>query len=84
MSFHNRQTYFLVKPQVTFNKMNLDYTAEMKFLGIHITETLKWNSHVQSLASKLSKVSFIIKSLKEILSSNMIQNIYFTKFQSLL
>jgi hypothetical protein len=46
MSFHSRQMNFLVKPQVTFNKMNLDYTAEMKFLGIHITETLKWNSHV--------------------------------------
>jgi hypothetical protein len=69
---------------VTFNKMNLDYTAETKFLGIRITETLKWNTHVRSLASKLSKVSFMIKSLKEILSPNMIQNIYFTKFQSLL
>jgi hypothetical protein len=82
MSFRNRQRNFLVKPQVTFNKMNLDYTAETKFLGIHIRETLKWNSHVQSLASKLSKVSFMIKSLKEILSPNMIRNIYFTKFQS--
>jgi len=27
MSFHNRQTSFLVKSQVTFNKMNLDYTG---------------------------------------------------------
>jgi hypothetical protein len=69
MSFHNRQTSLLVKPQVTFNKMNLDYAAETKFLGIHITGTLKWNSHVQSLASKLSKVSFMIKSLKEIFES---------------
>jgi hypothetical protein len=50
MSFHNRQTSFLVKPQVTFNKMNLEYTAETKFLGIHINETLKWNSHVQSFS----------------------------------
>ena len=47
----------------------------MKFLGIHITETLKWNAHVQSLASKLSTVSFMIKSLKEILSTNIIQNL---------
>jgi hypothetical protein len=84
MSFYNRQTSFLVKPQVTFNKMNLDYITKMKFLGIHVTETLKWNAHVQSLASKLSKVSFMIKSLKEVLSPNMIWNIYFTKFQSLL
>jgi hypothetical protein len=47
-------------------------------------ETLKWNSHIQSSTSKLSKVSCMIKSAKEILSPNMIQNIYFTKFQSLL
>jgi hypothetical protein len=68
MSYYNRQIKFLAKPQVTFNKMNLVYTAEMKFLGIYITETLKWNSHVQSLATKLSKVSYMRKSLKEILS----------------
>jgi hypothetical protein len=45
--------------------MNLDYRAETKFRGIHIMGTLKWNSHVRSLASKLSKVSFMIKSLQE-------------------
>jgi hypothetical protein len=82
MSFYNRQRSFLVKPQVTFNKMNLDYTPETKFLGVHITQTLKWNSHVQSLASKSSKVCFMIKSRKEVLSQNMIRNICFTKFQS--
>jgi len=64
MSFHNRQSKFPVKPQVSFNKLNLEYTAEMKFLGIYITETLKWNSHTQMLANNLSKVSFMIKSSK--------------------
>jgi hypothetical protein len=60
--FHNRQSKFLEKPQVSFNKIKLKYTAEMKFLGVYITEILKWNSHVQSLTSKLSKISFLIKS----------------------
>jgi len=63
--------------------MAVDYTAETKFLGIQITDTLKWHSHVQSLASKLSKAAFMIKSLKDILSPNLIRNIYFTKFHSL-
>jgi len=36
------------------------------------------------LANKLSKVSFMIKSLNEILSFYKIQNVYFTKFQALL
>jgi hypothetical protein len=56
----------------------------MKFLGIYIMETLKWISHVQSLAHKLSKVSFMIKSSKGILSPYMIRNVYFTKFKALL
>jgi hypothetical protein len=32
MSFHNRQMNFLVKPEVSFDKMNLDYTAETKII----------------------------------------------------
>jgi hypothetical protein len=84
MSFHNKQTEGPAKPKVTINNMNLNYTTETKFLGIYITETLKWKSHVKALASKLSKVSFMIKYLGEILSTNMIRNVHFTKFQSLL
>jgi hypothetical protein len=84
MLFHNRQTHVLVKSLVTFDNMNVDYTAEIKFLGIQITDTLKWHSHVQLLAGKLCKVAFMIRSLKEVLSQNLIQNIYFTKSHSTL
>jgi hypothetical protein len=84
MSFHNRQSKFPIKPQVICNKLNLEYRAEIKFLGINIMGTLKWNSYVQSLANKLSKVSFMIQSSTGVLSPYMIQNVYFTKFQALL
>jgi len=40
-------------------------------------EKLKWNTHVQSLANKLSKVSFYFKSIKEIMIPFIIHNIYF-------
>jgi len=42
--FHNRQKHVLVKHLVTFDNMTVDYTAEIKFLGIQITDTLKWHS----------------------------------------
>jgi len=38
--------------------------------------------HIQLRASKLSKVAFMIKSLNDILSLNLILIIHFTKFQS--
>ena len=72
MLCHSRQTDVLVKRLVTFNNMNLDCTAEIKILGIQITATLKWHCHVQFLAGKLCKVAFVIKSLKEVLSPNLI------------
>jgi len=40
--------------------MNVDYTAEIKFLGIQIMDTLKRHSHVQLLAGKLCKVAFMM------------------------
>jgi len=84
MSFYNKHKIHTVKPKVTINNMDLNYITETKFLGIHITESLKWNSHVRLLANKLCKVSFMIKSLRETLSTYMIRNLYFTEFQSLL
>jgi hypothetical protein len=34
MSFHSRQSKLLIKPQVSFNKLNLEYLTEWKFLSI--------------------------------------------------
>ena len=53
MLCHNTQTHVLVKPLVTFNNMNVHYTAEIKFLGIQITDKQKCHCHVQLLAGKL-------------------------------
>jgi len=64
--------------------MTVDYRAEIKFLGIQITDKLKWHSHVELQAGKLCKVAFMVKSLKEVLGPNLIRNIYFAKCHSLL
>jgi len=64
--------------------MNVDYRAEIKFLGVQITDTLKWHFPVQLLTGELCNVAVMIKSLKEILCPNLIRNIYITKFHSLL
>jgi hypothetical protein len=80
MLFHNRQTHVSVKPLVTFNNMNVEYTTEIKFLSIQIRGTLKWQSRIQLLAGKLCKVAFMIISLKKVLSPNLIRNITFQNF----
>ena len=52
MSFHNGQPHFLAEPLVTFNRTAVVCTSETKFLGIQITDTIKWHSHIQLLANK--------------------------------
>jgi len=84
LSFHNRKLKAPINPYVTLNGSSLEYVADLKCLGIHITETLNWNIRLQTLAQKLSKVIFMIKAVKEILSLYMIRHIYFTNFQAIL
>ena len=61
------------------NGLPLEYVADQKFLGIHITETLNWNIHLQTVAHKLSKASFMIRSLKENLSPYMIRDTFISQ-----
>jgi hypothetical protein len=84
MSFHNGLPHFLAKPVVTFNNTTVGNTAETKFIGIRVADSLRGHSHIQLLANKFSKVTFMIRYRKEILISKFIQKIYFTKFHSLL
>jgi hypothetical protein len=64
MSFHMRQNRLLVRPKITFRNMDIAYKAELKFLGIHITENLRWDTHIHTLSLKFSRISHLIKSLK--------------------
>ena len=53
MSFHNRQVKDPIRPQVTLNETPLDYVADLKFLGLHITETLNWNIHLTNISTQI-------------------------------
>jgi hypothetical protein len=66
---------------VVFNNTEIAFKSEVRFLGICITENLKWNVHVHSPCSSMSKVSCIIKLLKAVLSPYILRNINFAYFQ---
>jgi hypothetical protein len=48
MSFHSCQNKNPVQPQIRFNNININYSSEIKFLGIHLMESLKWEFCVPS------------------------------------
>jgi len=55
---------------------------EVKFLAMCITKNLSWQAHICSIWHRLSKTFFITKSVKNILSSYVLWNIYFAHFDS--
>jgi hypothetical protein len=73
-----------LRPKIIFKNLEIAYKSELRFLGLCITRNQKWDAHTRALSSKLGKVVYIIKSLKEIISSYMIKCIYYSKYQSCL
>jgi hypothetical protein len=82
ISFHTRQRCSFVKLKIKYNNMEFTYCSQLKFLGLYITEHLDWKSHIQDLLLNLSRIYYIIKSLKDIVSLQSIKAIYFARFQA--
>lgn len=83
ISFHTKKSRNSLKPQVTFDNMDIVCKAELKFLGMHVTEILKWYVQVRSLCLKLSNVCEITKFLKEVMSPHMTRSAYYAHFYAL-
>jgi hypothetical protein len=64
------------RPQVTINSIEIAYSSNLKILGLFITEDLAWNVHIHFLCVSMSKVYYMIKSLREVMSTHMLWGIY--------
>jgi hypothetical protein len=63
MHFHNERKLNPVVPHVELNARTIPASMVTKFLGIHISENLKWNYHCDSLKSKLNTGYYLINQL---------------------
>jgi hypothetical protein len=49
---------------------------------MYISEYMKWDGHVRSLSSKLSKFCYVVKFLTDVTSPCVTRNIYFAYFHA--
>jgi hypothetical protein len=84
MSFHSRQLRDPLRPQIVFKNTEILYQSDLRFLGIYMTETLKWCANAQVLKAKLCRVVYMVKILKEKMSPYMIRVTYLSLFESCL
>jgi hypothetical protein len=80
MSFHSWQNKNPIKPQIRFDKLDITYTSEIKFLRIHLMESLKWEAHIKALCSKLNKSLYMLQALKYSASIKLWRSMYFAHF----
>lgn len=55
----------------------------VKFLGMHIDNQLSWESHVDYLSTRLSRVVYLIRRLISLVDSSYVRMSYFAFFQSI-
>jgi hypothetical protein len=67
MSYHTKQSRFLMRPKVSYRNAGIAYKSDTKFFGTHITENLNWTSCICILRLQLGKVCYIIKSVQGIM-----------------
>jgi hypothetical protein len=64
------------RPLFCINNREVVRSVDVKFLGIFITEDLTWTTHTQYVCQKLSKIIYLIKSLRDTVSQTVLINVY--------
>ena len=72
MSFWQLKSPFphreVIYPRIKINSSSVEVVDEFKFLGIFIDKHLKWSTHTEFIANKISKYTGVINRLKHTLS----------------
>lgn len=58
------------------NNNEIENVSTMQFLGVKISENLTWDTHINEIASKVSKVVAVLSRLKHELPFNVLLTIY--------
>ena len=78
MLFHYKQTQLKNDelPNIQINNTPLEFTQNFKFLGINIDNTLSWNSHINDISNKISKVNGVLSKLKSFFPTFILTSLY--------
>ena len=74
-----QQLHFTLK-----NKFMTEQLNSVKFLGVHIDQKLSWESHIKYISGKLSRVIYLLRSLKNHIPDSYVRCSYFSYFHSII
>jgi len=67
---------------ISYKNRQISSIHSINFLGLVIDNNLSWHCHIHQMISKLNKTSYIIRSLKLLLSFESLKMVYFSTVHS--
>ena len=64
------------------NGKKLYHSKSIKYLGVHLDETLSGRVHCEELIKKLSRANGILAKARHYIPQNYLKNIYYSTFSS--
>lgn len=80
--FSPRHTVYDKSHLIKIGSKSIEQACNTKFLGIYIDNALNWDSHIDSMAKKLSSVCYALYRLSKISSRTTVLAYYYTNFVS--
>lgn len=79
--FHNRQKA-VADLRLKINNQSIVNSECVKFLGLDIDNNMTWNHHCNHICSKLSSILYQFRSLKNVLTTRQLVNLYYAQVDS--
>ena len=84
MIFCSRRRNTNINSKLSINNIELECVEQTKFLGVIIDSTLKWDKHISTVKSKVSRGLGIIRKAKKTLNKTCLITLYYSMIYSYL
>jgi hypothetical protein len=82
MQFRRPLKKIISSPLITIDRTAVHEVEEIKFLGLILSNTLNWGSHINNLAPQIASACFLIKRIMQIASLKIALTVYYAYIQS--
>lgn len=80
--FRSKNKSVPYKMKLLLNGFNLNFSTQVRYLGLQLDEHLSWNYHFDLLAKKLCRANGILAKLRHFVPMSILRSIYFALFHS--
>jgi hypothetical protein len=82
MQFHLSQRKIVSSPLIRIKNKAIKEVVEIKYLGVHLNNTLRWSAHINKIAPQIASSCYLIKRLMATATQKVAMLVYYSHIQS--